>query len=362
MRSNQTLSSQEAEYMTTGLHLISIGLYDEKDLSLRALEEARNCDVLYAEMYTTKLETTIERLSDLIGKPIEALSRSRLEEASGALLDESELFGVGILIGGDCLAATTHISLLIEARRRGIPTHIINGSSILTAIAQTGLSIYKFGRTVTLPLPDKGPANTILDTVKENMVHGLHTLILLDLDAEKSRYLTIREAASILMETDKPHIFNGETLIVGVARLGSDEPVIKAEKARKIVEMGFGVPPHSIVIPGSLHFMEVEALKVIGGCPEEAFERHHKPLGRLEYLIEKYLVSCSRALERLKLRPLPFEVGEAAVKDLIAEAERYLKDAEYYAQEWRATALASVCYSEGILDALRLLGLVEFEW
>lgn len=348
--------------MTPGLRLISIGLYDEKDLSLRALEEARNCDVLYAEMYTTKLETTVERLSDLIGKPIEALSRSRLEEASGAILDESELFGVGILIGGDCLAATTHVSLLIEARRRGIPTHIVNGSSILTAIAQTGLSLYKFGRTVTLPLPDKGPANTILDTVEENIVHGLHTLILLDLEAEKGRYLTIREATSILMESDKPHVFNRETLMVGVARIGSYDPLIKADKAGEFMEMGFGAPPHSIVIPGSLHFMEVEALKIIGGCPEEALEKNHKSLGRLEHLIEKYLVSCSRALEKLRLRSLPFEVGEVEVKGLIAEAERYLKDAVYYAQERRATALASVCYSEGILDALRLLGLVEFEW
>lgn len=348
--------------MTTGLHLISIGLYDEKDMSLRALEEARNCDVLYADMYTTKLEITLERLSDLIGKPVEALSRSSLEEESGALLDESELFRVGVLIGGECLAATTHISLLIEAGRRGIPTQIVNGSSIFTAVAQTGLSLYKFGRTVTLPFQDKGSADTILDTIEENLMHGLHTLILLDIDTEKGRYLTIREAASILMETDKPQVFNGETLMVGVARLGSDEPVIKAEKAREFVKIDLGAPPHSIVIPGSLHFMENEALKVIGGCPEEAFEKHHKPPGRLEHLIEKYMLSCNRALGELRLRSFPFVVDEDEVKDLIAEAERYMKDAEYYAHERKATALASVCYSEGLLDALRLLGLAEFEW
>ena len=50
------------------------------------------------------------------------------------------------------------------------------------------------------------------------------------------------------------------------------------------------------------------------------------------------------------------------VKTLIDHAVRYLKDAEYYAQERKATALASVSYAEGILDALRLLGLVDFEW
>jgi diphthine synthase len=201
-----------------------------------------------------------------------------------------------------------------------------------------------------------------LDTIEENLVQGLHTLILLDIDTEKGRYLTIGEAASIMMETDKLQVFNGDTLMVGVARLGSDEPVIKAEKAIEFMEMDLGDPPHSIAIPGSLHFMEIEALKVIGGCPEDVLEKHHKPTGRLEHLIEKYLVSCNRALETLKLKSFPFVIGEAEVKDLITEAERYMKDAEYYAHERRATALASVCYSEGLLDALRLLGLVEFEW
>ena len=78
--------------------------------------------------------------------------------------------------------------------------------------------------------------------------------------------------------------------MVGVARLGSDEPVIKAEKAIDFMEMDLGAPPHSIAIPGGLHFMEIEALKVIGGCPEDVLEKHHKPTGRLEHLIEKYRV------------------------------------------------------------------------
>ena len=50
------------------------------------------------------------------------------------------------------------------------------------------------------------------------------------------------------------------------------------------------------------------------------------------------------------------------VKDLIEHARRYLNDAEYYAKEQKHTALASVSYAEGILDALKLLGLVEFQW
>ena len=77
------------------LTLISIGLADERDLSLRALEEARRCDALYAEAYTTILDTDIQRLSALIGKPVEPLPRSAYEESSEGLLHQAESIDVG---------------------------------------------------------------------------------------------------------------------------------------------------------------------------------------------------------------------------------------------------------------------------
>ncbi len=164
------------------LSLISIGLADERDMSQRALEEAQGCDVLYAELYTMKLATTLAALSELTKKPVTLLPRGDLEERSGDIIEEARSRSVGVLVGGDCLSATTHISLVLDAAKRGVKTRVIHGSSIFTAVAETGLSIYKFGRTVTMPLPEKGPADTVLRGVEENLQTGLHTLILLDLD------------------------------------------------------------------------------------------------------------------------------------------------------------------------------------
>ncbi len=347
--------------MNNGLSLISIGLSDEQDLSLRAIDEARRCEPLYVEMYTTKLKTDAERLGMIIGKPLQELSRSRLEEESDTLLDEAQRSRVGVLVGGDCLTATTHISLLLEAKQRGLPTRVIHGSSILTAVAETGLSIYKFGRTVTLPLPDKGPIDTVFNALEENLEHGLHTLILLDLDAETGHYLTVSQATTILMNANRTDSFNAETLTVGAARLGSEDPVIKAGKSADIAGGDFGEPPHVLIIPDSLHFLETEALRIIASCPDAALEGR-RIRGVSDDLIEKYTRSCRRALDELIVGTLPVTVGEAEVKNLIEHAERYLSDAMYYAGERRETALASVCYSEGILDALRLLGLVMFDW
>jgi diphthine synthase len=343
------------------LTLISIGLADEKDLSLRALEEARGCDTLYAELYTTVLDTDTQRLSALIGKPVKPLPRSSYEETSDALMDEAKDSSVGVLVGGDALSATTHTSLLLEARKKDVPTKVIHGSSALTAVAETGLSIYKFGRTVTLPLTEKGPLDTVLRTLEENREHGLHTLVLLDLDAEADHYLTINQAITYLLEAERPETFNGEILVVGVARLGREDNVIRAGRASDLADHDFGAPPQALIVPGRLHFIESEALKVIGGCPQEALE-NHKPQGELERLIEKYGAACRRALDEMEVQLLPRMMTNEEVKTLIDHAARYLKDAEHYARERKATALASVSYAEGILDALRLLGIVDFEW
>jgi FAD synthetase len=51
------------------------------------------------------------------------------------------------------------------------------------------------------------------------------------------------------------------------------------------------------------------------------------------------------------------------INKIIDEAKRYLEERKYYlAEEKSETSLASVAYSEGLLDALRMLGLIEFSW
>jgi diphthine synthase len=343
--------------MRRGFKLISIGLSDERDLSLRALEEARSCDSLYVELYTTSLSTDVKRLEATLGRPLKEISRRELEGNEPPILEEASQRVVGLLVGGDCLTATTHISLLLEARKREIQTKVIHGSSILTAVAETGLSLYKFGRVVTLPLPDRGPPDTVLEALEGNLGLGLHTLILLDLDMESGRWLTIRRGLELLLEADRREVFNEETPTIGVARLGWRNPIMRGGRAKDLIEIEFGGPPHALIVPGRLHFMEEEGLRLLAGCSEEAL-KDWSPRGEVECLVERYLQACKMVVERLR--------GESLGGDAFRVLEytsMYLSDAEYYANEGRwATALAAVSYCEGLLDALRLLGLAEFEW
>ena len=340
------------------LTLISIGLSSHMDLSLRAIEAARHADTVYAETYTMKLDTTPQQLSETIGRPVQPLIRGGIEEEAEKLLNEASGGDVVILVGGDALTATTHISLVIDAARRGVPVKIVHGCSIITAVAETGLSLYKFGRTVTVPLPEKGPVDTVIRTLRDNREQGLHTLILLDLDEPRRRYLTVKQAIERLEETGE---FNMDTLLVAVARLGSENQVIRADTAMNLKTHDFGDAPHAIVAPGRLHFMEEEALKVLAGCPPELLTGR-KVQGETDRLIEKYGVGCRRVLGELKPNPLPKTINKAQVDEMLDHTNRYLDDAEYYRGMNNPVALTSVAYAEGVLDALKLLGLVEFEW
>jgi len=83
----------------------------------------------------------------------------------------------------------------------------------------------------------------------------------------------------------------------------------------------------------------------------------------LETLINKYIASAEIVLSTLQKNPVPINVAEEGINNLISYVYDYLKDAKYYKASGKLeTSLTSIAYCEGILDALRLLGAVTFEW
>ena len=83
----------------------------------------------------------------------------------------------------------------------------------------------------------------------------------------------------------------------------------------------------------------------------------------LEALAIKYIGSAEKVLGELKRAQLPITVDEAAVSEVLRWAADYLADAKYYKAVGKLeTSLTSVAYCEGLLDALRLIGAVKFEW
>ncbi len=242
------------------LYLISLGLYEKEDMSLKALEAAKKCDKLYLESYTNFFKDDAKELSKFIGKEVIALGREGVENSDDKLLEEAKEKDVGILVGGDCLTATTHSSLILDARKQGIKVGIIHGSSILTAVAETGLFLYNFGKTTSIPF-DNDKVETPYDVIKQNK--NLHTLCLLDLRHKEKKFMTASEAISYLLGVEakrKEKVFLEDTLCVVCAGLGSEKQVIKSGKAKDLLKLKVDVLPQCLIIPGKLHFVETDML------------------------------------------------------------------------------------------------------
>jgi diphthine synthase len=260
----------------TGLKFIGLGLHDEKDMSLRAVDEARSCDVVFAEFYTAvPAGATTGKLETVIGRSITVLGREEVEKGD-RILEAARCSDACLLVVGDPFSATTHVELRIRARKQGIPVSIVHGASALTAVpGLLGLQHYKFGRTTTLPFPDKGYfPESPYDMIRENSARGLHTLVLLDIQADRGRLMTASDGFEVLSELErrrKGGILGPEALVCAVARAGSPSPVIRAGRLAALANEDFGPPHHSIVVPGKLHFMEAEALVELAGAPAEMF-------------------------------------------------------------------------------------------
>ena len=265
--------------MSGELVFVGLGLHDENDLSLRGLKTIKKADAIFAELYTSLMPSfSISKLEKLSKKKISIVSRHDLEEEAGQkILEASKKGKTVLLVPGDPLIATTHVDLRIRAEKQGIRTRIIHGASIISAvIGLSGLQNYKYGRSVTIPFTNEiSTVETPYRVVMENKRLGLHTLCFLDIKAEEKRYMTIRQGLETLLameKTKRKRVVTPDTLAVGVARAGSNNPTVKADYVAELINYDFGPPPHSLVFPSKLHFVEAEALITLAEAPESVKE------------------------------------------------------------------------------------------
>jgi diphthine synthase len=256
------------------LVFIGLGLNDEKGITIKGLEETKTADQIFIELYTSLMpDFSLQRFESLCGKKIQVVSRQTLEEENGKVILEAAEKGKAVfLVPGDPFIATTHITLRIEAEKHGIKTRIIHGTSIMSAIVSlSGLHIYKFGKTVTVPFPENF-SETPYNVIVQNKKVGLHTLCLLDLKANENLFLSINQTIKMLREVEekkKLDIITPDTIAVGIARAGGNNPILKADFIKDLANYDFGQPPFSLIFPGDLHFMEVDSLITFAGAPPD---------------------------------------------------------------------------------------------
>ena len=258
------------------LIFIGLGLHDEYGLSLRGQMEARSCDMLFAEFYTSRMPgLKIDSLEGLLGKKVHVLSRQEVEEgAEETILSKAKTGRIGFLVPGDPLVATTHVDLRLRAIKSGINSRIIHAASVVSASAgATGLQSYKFGRTTTVPVSYEGKFPvSVIQTIASNLSSGLHSLVLLEIDVEHDQLVSIPSALKLLW-SNSAHVprapITDSTLVVGLARLEAPDMQLSAGRLVDVMRTDFGEPPYLLIFPGKLHFVEAEALQLICSAPKE---------------------------------------------------------------------------------------------
>lgn len=264
--------------ITTGsIAFIGLGLYSEKGMSIHALEKAKVADEVFLEGYTSLLPGfSLRSLEDMIGKRVIVIGRSAVEDGS-VILSAASSKDVAFLVAGDPFVATTHVDLRIRAMKRGIRVEVLNAPSIISvAPGALGLQNYKFGKSATITFPDN-PSDAPYEALRLNKAAGLHTLFFLDLRAEEGRFMSAEEGLCLLLDAErrlKGGIFGEGALVAVLARAGGPQQLAVAGTAGELAARDYGPPPHCVVVPGKLHFLEAEALSLFAGADEGLLRRN----------------------------------------------------------------------------------------
>jgi|Deesub1362A_J573_1020465.scaffolds.fasta_scaffold00001_13 diphthine synthase len=246
------------------LYLVGIGIYAEPSLTKEVEEILRNADKIYLEGYTSPIDPKLLDSLKVNGE-IQRLTRSEVEEGMYKLIREAMEGDVVILVPGDPLIATTHITLVVEARRRGVDTKIFHSSSALcTAIGESGLHTYKFGASATIMRREVASSKRAYDILIENLERGLHTLFFLEYDAEANYIMSPREAIEILLSYDEEKRISMDNLVIVLCGLGSTDECKYAATIREVLgEEDMYRRPCILIIPGKLHFTEEEYIETV---------------------------------------------------------------------------------------------------
>src|SRR3989344_4034640 len=180
-------------------YLIGIGL-NENGISLEGKEIAASCKKVYLESFTVSFPYPLKDLEKVIGKKI--ISLRRLEVESKFLVNEAKKQDIALLVYGNPLFATTHISLL--------------------------------------------------DYVLDNKKINAHSLILVDIGLEyKDALIQLKECC-----IEK----NITTEIIVCSRLGTEDSLILFGTVEKLMKEKVK-EPFCFIIPGTLHFLEEQVSK-----------------------------------------------------------------------------------------------------
>ena len=256
------MSNQEKKFFFIGL-----GLEGPSSLSMDIITILNSVDTIFFEIYTNYMPVDMQDYEIFLKKKIIPIYRYSLESDSKKFLLDQKNLNIALIVSGDPFIATTHYMLLLEAVQLGLHVEIFNNVSIYSlAPSLTGLSAYKFGKTVTIAFPDRIKSEASYDIIKTNLSIDAHTLVLLDVDLEKKTFLSINQALKFLKDIDesrKEKIFPSDLKLLALNKLGTKDSKIAYGTIQELSKESWDKygAPQALIIPTKLSSPEKEILE-----------------------------------------------------------------------------------------------------
>ncbi|HET7147581.1 MAG TPA: diphthine synthase [Candidatus Nitrosopolaris sp.] len=349
------------------LRFIGLGINGYKSMSIHVLEILRNCDAIYLDKFTGFVSDDdlkgLKSLAELHDFQINILAAERWFVEDGRdILEQARRSDVVLLTYGDPFIATTLIELYVRAVKSSTKVDVIHAASGITSlIGEAGLHLYKFGRMVTLTSEPLSSVS-VYNTISENLLGRNHTLILTEYNGEHKKlfFLDPNSAFRTLLQAEKDYgfkVFFEDTFAVVASRIGMPDQKIVSGKVKSLNGIQFGQGPHSIIITGSLHFTEVEALMTLTHNLNEPVDNTANIQNLSAIMIARYAPQARQTLSKLKCIS-SIESGISGNKidmEILANAECYIDDAERFLGQGKPElAVLSIGYAEGLIDGMRL--------
>jgi diphthine synthase len=347
------------------LRFIGLGINGYKSISIHVLEILKKCDAIYLERFSAFVSDDelngLRSLAELHDFKMNILPAERWFVEDGRDILEQALAGdLALLTYGDPFIATTLIELYVRAVKKSIKVDVIHAASGITSlIGEAGLHLYKFGRIITI-MSESQSTVSVYNTIFENLLAGNHTLVLTEYnnDHRKPFFLDPNLAFKALLQTEKDFrykVFFKHTFAIVASRIGMPDQKITSGMVGSLSGINFGQGPHSIIITGTLHFTEVEALMTLTQNLDEPLDNTKDMESLSASMIARYVPKARQALYKIKRNSRKAKSDDRINFEVLDNAECYIDDAERFLRQGKPElAVLSIGYAEGLIDATRL--------
>ena len=335
------------------LWFAGLGISGFESIPIKVLDVLSEADIVYLEQFTSPIiESDIVKIKDATRGEFRETKRWQVEDGEEILHNAREK-RVVLLSYGDPYIATTHIELRTRAIKEGIETRSIHASSSLTSmVGECGLHFYKIGRIATV-MSEMKSLVTPYQIIYKNMIEGNHTVLLLEYNQDMDFFLDPKDAFDGLLKTEdaqRRDVIDSSTFAIVASRIGfADQRIVSGMISN--LKRDFGRPPHTVIIPGRLHFTESEALEILAECIDKPASNSEKTKKISVQMMEKYVPMVREALDRVT----PYYKDQKEFQVILENARLYILDAEKFLEEGQEeVAILSIGYADGLVDALRL--------